>query len=174
MALRKNDERHRLYVVELTSKSGTFIVPVGQDPLLSCNQSVKKEGVLWLVASRGDGRTLNVLPKSVYHLEIGPPCTASVKVQQAGKNVAMDLALLGRGKDTCVITSAAQSKPPQFLIRPSRAGCCRAVPSNMAEVAHVRYSGGISPKVKGTVIVRPVIQSGPFEVKIKDTTWTRK
>jgi hypothetical protein len=36
------------------------------------------------------------------------------------------------------------------------------------------YSAGISHKVAGQVIVRPVLGNVPFDMNIKDTVWTRQ
>jgi len=102
------------------TSDGTFVLPVGEYGVVSLTQTVKANGVDWTLSSQYD-RLLTVARGSVPTLNVGQPLTASVKVSQSGRNqISMDLAIVGRGGETCSISRSGNSKPTQFQV--SRAG----------------------------------------------------
>ena len=104
------------------SANSTFVVPAGKYQLYYYSCLLKdEEGHQWRarssLASRDDA-VFTLRAGRIKHVEAGPPFEASVKVTtKADRQTSLDLQLVGKGKDKCLITCLSRKAPnPSFLI----------------------------------------------------------
>jgi len=117
--LLKSGEDTRFELVEIKGQDGKFVVPTGDYRVMSCDQAIVRDGTTWDISHNAlpSSQKLAVTPGSKSELNIGPPYTASIKVDSIhNKKLNLSLAITGHSGEKCSIVNQSTSKAPGFQI----------------------------------------------------------